>query len=431
MKSKSSEFGGMKAWVVCLAGSLFFFYTFIQMAMLNSLGEPMMRDLGMQATQIASLSAAYFYANILFLFPAGIILDRYSTRKIVLLAISVMTVTTAALAFVNGLNAAMLLRFVFGLAGSFCLLANVRLATRWFPPQRLAFVIGVLIMVAMSGSLVAQTPFTVLVDAVGWRMSFGVDALIGATIAGILFLSLRDHPSDSTLPVESHRSLSFRDSILPVLRNSQNWLAGLYTSLMNLPVMIMFVFGSLFLEQTHGMDRTSASLVMTLFLIGVILGCPAFGWISDKLGRRKMPMIIASLLAVVVALPLLKVSHLTTLSLYEVFFALGFITSAQVISYPLVAESNPPELTGTAEGVASIIIMSGGLASQLFAYLLRVHWTPHYSKHVPQYGLENYHSAMLLIPAALVLALITAFFLKDVRQEQAQESSMAAESPSY
>lgn len=420
MVCKSGEFGSGKAWLICLVGALFFFFTFIQMAILDSLGEPMMRDLGLQATEIARLSSCYFYGNILFLFPAGVILDRYSTRKVMLICMVVMVLSTLGLAFVHSLGEAMVLKCIFGACGAFCLLSCVRLASRWFPPRRLAFVIGVLIMLAMCGCLVAQTPFTLLSDSVGWRTSFVVDAAIGVVIATAIFFVVRDQPADSSLPVESqHGGGAFWHSIFRVLRNPQNWLTGLYISLMNLPVMVMFVFGSMFTEQVFGFDRTSSSLVMTIFLVGVILGCPAFGWISDKMGRRKLPMIGAAVLALVVSWPLLQLNGLSQVGIYLVFFAFGFITSAQVIGYPLVAESNPPELTGTAEGVASVLIMAGGLAPQLFAALLRWHWVPHYSHHVPLYGLSNYHHAMYLVPVSLILALVSALFLRDRREEVA------------
>jgi predicted MFS family arabinose efflux permease len=422
MREKSSEFGSRQAWVVCLVGALFFFYTFIQMAILDSLGEPMMRELGLKAPDIAKLASCYFYGNILFLFPAGILLDRISTRKIMLICLAIMTSSTLGLAFVNGLAVAMLCKFIFGLCGAFCLLSCVRLASRWFPPHKLAFVIGVLLMLAMSGSLVAETPFTLLSDYLGWRMSFGVDALIGVVIAAAIFCFVKDSPSDSPDLGHQHGGPSFRRSIFKVLRYSQNWLAGAYTSLMNLPVMIMFVFGSLFLEQGYGFDRTGASLVMMVFLVGVILGCPAFGFISDKWGRRKAPMILASIAALVVIWPLFQMDHLSSREVEILFFSLGFITSAQVISYPLIAEGNPPELTGTAEGVASVLIMLGGFSPLLFAYFLRWHWTPQYINHIPQYGLMNYHNALLLMPISLACALLTAFFLKDSRQKKPRES---------
>jgi predicted MFS family arabinose efflux permease len=416
MGTQNQEFGSAKAWVVCLVAALFFFFTFIQMSILDSLGEPMMRDLGLQASGIANLAGSYFYGNILFLFPAGIILDRYSTRHVMLSCLVVMSLSTLGLAFVHSLLPAMACKFVFGMCGAFCLLSCVRLASRWFPGHRLAFVIGMILMVAMSGCLVAQTPFTLLADSIGWRMSFVVDAAIGMAIAAAIFWVVQDWPADVEHKVDAHGGAAFRHAIGKVLCNRQNWLAGLYTALMNLPVMVLFVFGNLFLEQAYGLDRTAASLVLIIFLVGVILGCPAFGWISDKLGRRKLPMILAAVLAIIVALPLLLAGHLSRLDLYVVFFALGFITSAQVISYPLVVESNPPEFTATAEGVTSVLIMLGGLSPQLFAYLLKWHWAPHYLQHVPQYGWSSYHHALLLLPISLILALATAFFLRDVHQ---------------
>jgi predicted MFS family arabinose efflux permease len=429
MGEQNREFGSSKAWVVCLVAALFFFYTFIQMSILSSLGEPMMRELGLRATHIAKLAGSYFYGNILFLFPAGIILDRFSTRKVMLTCLAVMSLSTLGLSFVHSLMPAMVCKFIFGMCGAFCLLSCVRLASRWFPGHRLAFAIGMLLMVAMSGCLVAQTPFTLLADSIGWRMSFVVDAAIGVAVAAAIFWVVQDWPADVEHKVDQHGGASFRHAIFKVLRNPQNWLAGLYTSLMNLPVMVMFVFGNLFIEQAFGLDRTSASLILTIFLFGVILGCPAFGWISDKLGRRKLPMIVAAALAIVVVLPLMHLGHLSRLDLYVTFFALGFITSAQVISYPLVAESNPAEFTATAEGVTSVLIMLGGLAPEFFAYLLKWHWTPHFLKHVPQYDLNNYHNALLLLPLSLVLALVTALFLRDVRQPDPVTAEEPQETP--
>ena len=147
--AEGRELGSFKAWLVCLVASLFFFYAFIQMAMFNSLGEPMMRDLHLQASGLAGLSSAYFYANVLFLFPAGMILDRFSTRRVILIAATAMAVTTFLMAMANELWQAEALRFIFGAGGAFCLLSNVRLASRWFPPQKLGFIIGVVVMLAM------------------------------------------------------------------------------------------------------------------------------------------------------------------------------------------------------------------------------------------------------------------------------------------
>lgn len=417
MGAENQELGSAKAWVVCLVAALFFFFTFIQMSILNSLGEPMMRDLGLHVSHMAQLAGSYFWGCMLMLFPAGMLLDRLSTRRVMLGCLAVMSLSTFGLAFVHSLWPAIICKFVFGMCGAFCLLSCVRLASRWFPAHRLAFVIGMILMVAMSGCLVAQTPFTLLADHIGWRMSFVVDAVIGMVIAFIVFRFVQNWPAEMKHKVEVHAGVAFRRAILGALSNRQNWLAGLYIALMNLPVMVLFVFGNLFLEQALGLSRTAASLVLVVFLVGVILGCPAFGWISDKLGRRKLPMMVSALLAVAIVLPLIQLDHLSRLDIYAIFFALGLITSAQVIGYSLVVESNPAELTATAEGVTSVLIMLGGWVSpKWFAQLLEWHWTPYYLQHVPQYDLTNYRHALLLLPAALVLALLTALLLRDVAE---------------
>ena len=41
-----------------------------------------MADFGVSALEVSHLSAMYFYANIVFLIPAGILLDRFSNKKV-------------------------------------------------------------------------------------------------------------------------------------------------------------------------------------------------------------------------------------------------------------------------------------------------------------------------------------------------------------
>src|SRR5579872_5459039 len=82
------------AWVVILTASLFFFYQFIQMNLFNSINEQLRETYHLDAVQLGQLFSMYFYANFIFLIPAGSLLDRFSTRKILLCAIGVSTIGT-------------------------------------------------------------------------------------------------------------------------------------------------------------------------------------------------------------------------------------------------------------------------------------------------------------------------------------------------
>lgn len=68
-------------WLVCFSASLFFFYEFIQGNMFASIADNIMHDFHVQADKMAYLSSIYYLSNVLFLFVAGMLLDRFSAKK--------------------------------------------------------------------------------------------------------------------------------------------------------------------------------------------------------------------------------------------------------------------------------------------------------------------------------------------------------------
>ncbi len=128
-----------------------------------------MHDFSITASQLGFLSATYFYADVIFLLFAGILVDRFSVRTIMLTAMAMVVVATFIFALSHTLTLAAVSHFVAGIGNAFCFLSAIKLASRWFPSHRLAFVIGIIVTIAMLGGVVAQTPFTLLANTLGWR----------------------------------------------------------------------------------------------------------------------------------------------------------------------------------------------------------------------------------------------------------------------
>ena len=409
----------LQPWLVCFSAALFFFFEFMQVNMFNALDPALIQTFHMSAIQLGHLSANYFYATVIFLFPAGMILDRVSTRKVIILAMLASVLCTFGFALSHAVWQAELCRFITGIGGSFCLLANVRLASRWFDSRRLALVIGLVVTFAMVGGMAAQTPFTVLTDKIGWRMTLLVDGCVGLLMLGVIFLFVKNFPPGSKQSDEHQQLLSgigFWGALFQTIRNPQNWLGGLYTSLMNLPVFLLGAnWGSLYLVQIRHLGRPEASIVTSMLFVGVIIGSPALGWFSDKIRRRRSPMIAGAVLSLLLVLFLIYAANLSFVALAVIFLALGFITSTQVISYPLIAESNSIALTGTAEGLASTLIMAGGFTVPFFPRLLDLHWDHHLVNHVPVYSLSDFRLALLMMPIGFVVALIISFAVRETR----------------
>ncbi|HLB58399.1 MAG TPA: MFS transporter, partial [Gammaproteobacteria bacterium] len=139
------------AWLVTLTAASFFFYGFIQLNLFNAINTQLMQAFHLNAPQLGQLASMYFYANAIFLFPAGILLDRFSTKKLLVIAVLLCTVGTFIFGLASSYSVAAIGRFIVGTGAAFSFLSCIRLASRWFPPSKMALVTGIVVTMAMLG----------------------------------------------------------------------------------------------------------------------------------------------------------------------------------------------------------------------------------------------------------------------------------------
>jgi MFS family permease len=392
-----------RSWLVCLTAALFFFFIFLQINAFNAINPYLLTAFQVNAAQLSRLSAYYFLGNVLFLFPAGMFLDRFSVHKLILFTFMLSILATFIFAQTNQFWVAAMCRLIIGLNGAFVLLSCIKLASRWFSPERLALITGLIVTMGMLGGMVAQTPLTLITDYYGWRHALVISAGLGLICWVLILIIVRDYPPGKEELISKQKqqlgAMGFWLSLGKALLNPQNWYGGLYTSLINLPVFLLgALWGVPYLVQVHHLTRVNASFATSMLFIGMIIGSPILGWISDRITRRRRPMIIGAIVALAIILIIIY-GHLSLSGFIITFFLLGFIIGSQVIGYPLVVESNSPALTGTAAGLASTLIMAGGFTQALFGWLM---------------GLGgDYHLAMLIMPIAFVIALIVALLAKE------------------
>lgn len=407
-------------WLVCLSAAGFFFYQYIQITSFNVLKPDLMLAFNTTSASLSLLASLYFYGTILFLIPAGIMLDNLSTRTIILLAMSISLVGLLIFTTSTSMIAAGCGRFLVGLSGGpFCFLSMMRLASRWFPENRLAFVTGVLVSFGMVGGIIAQTPFIYLVQSMGWQNAMYVNLGLGLVLTTLVYLFVYDYPvgkeAEYNQQIAFNREMGFVNGLKIVVTKAQNWYCGIFASLLNLPI---FVFGALmgilYLTDIFGVSRIQASIICSGLFLGMIIGAPTFGYISDKLHLRKVPMLLGLIICLISVIILLKSSSLSVISLAILFYLIGFGSSSQVIAYPTVTESNPIALTGSALSLASTIIMAGGAIFQpLIGYMLEKNWDKAMYNGLPKYTPNDYDCAFWVVPASIVIAGIIVWFIRE------------------
>ncbi len=417
INQQKSEKTGIKnlllPWIVCSSASLFFAYELLQLHVMNALSPMLIKDLSLNATEFATLCSTYLWADVIFLLPAGMILDRFSVRRVILVALLFCLLGTAGLSQANSLGFASLCHFFSGIGNAFCFLSCITLISRWFPKERQAFLIGLMITVGMLGGVVAQRPFSMLAEYFSWRQALLINTTIGVGLFALIFAFVKDAPTQ--IKKVREESISFFQGLKKSILNIHNICCGLYTCFMNLPLMIISaVWGSLFLTQVHGIELATASFIASMICVGTIVGSPLFGWASDKLGQRLPLMIFGGVSSISIFGVILYLPNPDGQMFAILFFALGFLTSAQTLSYPAITENNPKELTGTSMGVAAVIIMGlPALIQPLSGKLLDWSWNGTMVDGVPYYSAADFHTAFLIFPIGFAISLLALLKIKD------------------
>lgn len=409
-KTNSTKIRNGLPWLILFCASLFPFYTFIQMNLLNVLNQELTQAFAINHEKLGTLSAIYIYADALWLIPVGLLLDRYPLRLLLIIGASLVTFGAALFAISNNMTVASMARAIAGSGHAFALLGCFRLSSLWFPTHRQAFVIGSVITIAILGGVVSQTPLRILVENTSLHFTLWANAAVGLLLCGILSVSLPHNPNHATQNIQH---VDFLNRLIDSTKNGQNWLCAFYTCFLSLPLMILgALWGGTYLATSNHLSPLQASWVTSMIFIGTIIGSPVVGYISDRLAKRKAPMVMGGLVSLLTIIAILYLPHLSLTKLIILFFALGFFSSTQIISYPTIAESNPATIRGTAMGFSNTLMMVGAASVQLIFSGL-------WKTNIPSHFLGQYNFAMNLLPLTFLLSVIFAVFIKETNCKQA------------
>ncbi len=396
------------ALVVFTAGA-FFFYSFIQMTLFSTeaMKEYFMEMLSFNTTaDFGNFAGTFLYGTVIFLIPVGILLDKFSVRKLIIAMILLDIICVLGLSFTSNVFVASVLRFVTGVAHCVAFMAPFRLAPRWFPSGRLALVSGLLVAFAVFGGWVSGAPMLSIITSFGGKTAMLANTGLGVLILVLAMIFLKDFPKNYKEKSSSSESLSLAQGLKMAAQNKQNWLAGLYIGLLNLAVLLLgAMWGTTYLKIVNPeFSEATYTGIIGMIFIGTIIGSPLSGWISDRLKSRKKAMIGGGILSLIIMLLIMFPPSTGAAIFYFLFLLLGIITAAQSIGYPVIGESNEDKVLGTANGLAAVVLMGMGAIGQ-----------PLFGKLVDVFGgnTEAFQKAIWVMPIAFIGAIVCAVLLKE------------------
>lgn len=362
------QLGTWQAWLIWLTAALFYLFEFIHRIVISIMIPELTNSFHASIAAIGILSAAYFYAYAFAQIPVGLLIDRFGTRK--LLTISCLLIAMSSLVFANTNNIAVAscCRILIGLGSASAFVGCLKIASSWFPANRFGLIVGLTNLLGVTGAIIGGKPMAHVVETFDWHVVMEGSAVIGLFISWLLWHEVRD--SSNTVVMTSNTTFTAR--LLNTAKNPQNWLAAAFASLLVAPIVTYSeLWGVPFLSATYDLPRPLAAQIATSTFIGIAIGGPTIGFISDYYRRRKLPMLLGLLgaLTSISMIILGKGWSIPGLYLWHILF--GFCSSSMLLCFSLISEAAKASYRATAVGFTnSVIMIVGGLLQALSGIIL-------------------------------------------------------------
>lgn len=403
-------------WLVWGLAAGFFFLDYFARVAPAVMTDQLMRDFHMMGLAFGLLSASFLCVYIPMQLPVGMLADRYNSRWLLTANVLVCVLACAVFACAHNLYTAVLSRFLLGFGASFAFVTALKLATIWFPPQRFGLLAGLTQALGMLGASISQAPMAYSVDKIGWRPTMWMITSLLFLLALAIALFVRDRSDTHTH--HNHKLVSGREvlaGLLQVLKNPQTWWNALFVGLLYAPTEIIGeAWGVKFFRQTHELSNAVAAVATGLVFFGWAFGGPIVGWISDRIKRRKIILIVSAIFSFVFISIALFVSSLPLPALFAVLFLYGVANTGVATSYAVAAEINAKSLSGTSMAFANMASVLVGVGFQPFiGWLLDKTWDGTMLNGVPVYSTYNFKLTMLALPTCLLIATFVAFKVRE------------------
>jgi sugar phosphate permease len=326
----------------------------------------------LSATAFGAMSSMYFYAYMAMQIPVGLLADTLGARITVSAGMFAAGAGSILFGFAPSYIWLLAGRFLVGLGVATVFACIMKIQSQWFRDREFATLSGAMALIGNSGGILSQGPLALLITIISWRSSFVGIGIMTLCVSFLCYVFIRNRPQDMGFPAINEREVLREGRRNEAFSISEGLRAVL--SVKGVPAAACFYFfnqggffallgtwGTAWLVNVYGMSVSKASSLMVMMVVGSMLGSIFTGWISDRIGRRKLPMIIAAaihtLLWSVILFSMEK--SLSIFSIKTVFFLLGVTNSSFVLAWTVGKELSSEKYTAL---TISVINTAGFLA---------------------------------------------------------------------
>lgn len=402
-----------RSYLVFTLVSLFLFYEMGVQVSPSVMTTQLMHSLAINAVGLGFMSSFYFYTYTAMQVPAGMLLDRFGVRHIVVVALIVCAFGAVTFGLSYSIMSGSFARLLMGFGSAFAFVSVLAVASRWFAAKHFAMLAGLAQLFAALGAISGEIPMVFVVENYGWRETMYGLAAVSVVLSILVALFVRE----KRVKEEEihHCDAGVLQGLKTILTNRQTAWVALY-ALFNWAPMATFasLWGVPFLESAYGLSSGQAASLVSLVWIGIGLSSPVIGYWSDRIGLRNRPLRVVTFIGLLSAMAVVYSTQLPIWLLAILLFLMGAACSGQVLSFAVVKDNAPKQARATAIALNNMaVVISGAIFQPLVGILLQHHNGTQIASAI-HYSYLDYRYALVVLPLMfLVSFLLSVFFIKE------------------
>jgi MFS family permease len=311
---------------------------FMQRMSPQAMTADLAHDFSTNLAGIGVIASAYFYGYMLIQIPAGVLVDIFGVRKVVLASLFTSTAGTLLFSCSGNLAMVFLARVVIACGDGLVFAALLKHVALQFSDRRFGLMSGVSQVSGYIGGVLATTPLTAAVSIYGWRTCFGLIALISFANLVFCYFIL---PGVAAVKKDDigNRVKALLRSIADLLSYRAAWGCALtFTSHFVVVTTLAGVWGLPLVMYTFGIARNTASICILAFMVANAMGSIVGGYISDRVSQLIKSLLLNCVLRITLLLALMPLLARNFGLAYGVlcFSLLGLVAGGTI---PLVLKS--------------------------------------------------------------------------------------------
>jgi MFS family permease len=306
----------------------------------------LINEFNLSYAQANGTMSIFSIMGIILAIPAGYILKSFGIKKTGLFSVGAVTIGSVLGAIASTTTLLFVGRFIEGVGMGLIMVMAPFAISLWFPAQKRALATGLWASCVGIGNIVPLIFAPSIMVTYGWQAVWWTGAAYSA-LAFILFAILFRMPRPEEMEAAPAPATEEEEppSLAKGMANKDLWMISISFGIYNLVLLAMLSILPTFLETQRAFLLTfdkglllNASFVTAAIMLASIITAPLGGYISDRLGKRKIMILIPYILMTVMFLFIFKVTG-WMIPLYLFVFGIvgGPIATVLLAAVPEVA----------------------------------------------------------------------------------------------